>query len=92
VQYSGIKVGDVSPCAWTPKTRAGAGAHRLSGDTPIKEDTQAKLALTGVTGNSIIQLSGGTPQARTQGQGRQAAGIAPRHRPSRACSMTAATW
>lgn len=36
---------------------------RLSGETPIKQDTQAKLALTGITGTSIIQLSGGTPQS-----------------------------
>lgn len=36
---------------------------RLSGDTPVKEDTQAKLTLAGVTGNSFIQLSGGTPQS-----------------------------
>jgi len=36
---------------------------RLAGDTPVKEDTQAKLALTGITGTSIIQLSGGTPES-----------------------------
>ena len=52
-----------SACAWTPRTRAAYSRIRLAGQTPIKEDTQAKLALTGITGTSIIQLSGGTPQS-----------------------------
>ena len=64
VQYSGIKVGDVINLRLDPKDPRRVLAHiRLSADTPIKEDTQAKLALTGITGTSIIQLSGGTPQS-----------------------------
>lgn len=64
VQYSGIKVGDVVALRLDPKDpRRVLARIRLSGDTPIKEDTQAKLALTGITGTSIIQLSGGTPQS-----------------------------
>ena len=64
VQYSGIKVGDVVALRLDPKDpRRVLARIRLGGDTPIKEDTQAKLALTGVTGTSIIQLSGGTPQS-----------------------------
>jgi phospholipid/cholesterol/gamma-HCH transport system substrate-binding protein len=64
VQYSGIKVGDVVSLRLDPKDpRRVLARIRLGGDTPIKEDTQAKLALTGVTGTSIIQLSGGTPQS-----------------------------
>jgi phospholipid/cholesterol/gamma-HCH transport system substrate-binding protein len=64
VQYSGIKVGDVISLRLDPKDpRRVLARIRLAGDTPIKEDTQAKLALTGVTGTSIIQLSGGTPQS-----------------------------
>ncbi|MGE8099181.1 MlaD family protein [Pseudomonas fluorescens] len=64
VQYSGIKVGDVVTLRLDPKDpRRVLARIRLSGDTPIKEDTQAKLALTGITGTSIIQLSGGTPQS-----------------------------
>ena len=64
VQYSGIKVGDVVTLRLDPNDpRRVLARIRLGGDTPIKEDTQAKLALTGVTGTSIIQLSGGTPQA-----------------------------
>ncbi|RWW90790.1 hypothetical protein BHE74_00000986 [Ensete ventricosum] len=64
VQYSGIKVGDVTSLRLDPKDpRRVLARIRLSGQTPIKEDTQAKLALTGITGTSIIQLSGGTPQS-----------------------------
>jgi len=36
---------------------------RLDAGTPVKTDTRAKLAITSLTGPSIIQLSGGTPQA-----------------------------
>ncbi|MFJ4157165.1 MlaD family protein [Pseudomonas sp. NPDC090233] len=64
VQYNGIKVGDVSTLRLDPKDpRRVLARVRLSGDTPVKEDTQAKLTLAGVTGNSFIQLSGGTPQS-----------------------------
>ncbi len=64
VQYSGIKVGDVVSLRLDPNDpRRVLARIRLGGDTPIKEDTQAKLALTGITGTSIIQLSGGTPQS-----------------------------
>lgn len=66
VQYSGIKVGDVISLRLDPKDpRRVLARIRLAGDTPVKEDTLAKLALTGVTGTSIIQLSGGTPQSQT---------------------------
>ena len=64
VQYSGIKVGDVVSLRLYPKDpRRVLARIRLGGETPIKEDTQAKLALTGITGTSLIQLSGGTPQS-----------------------------
>ena len=36
---------------------------RLNSNTPVKTDTRAKLAITSLTGPSIIQLSGGTPQS-----------------------------
>ncbi|MBB3240961.1 phospholipid/cholesterol/gamma-HCH transport system substrate-binding protein [Pseudomonas sp. Tn43] len=66
VQYSGIKVGDVVMLRLDPNDpRRVLARIRLGGETPIKEDTQAKLALTGITGTSIIQLSGGTPQSPT---------------------------
>ncbi|WP_223489534.1 MlaD family protein [Pseudomonas sp. A-RE-19] len=66
VQYSGIKVGDVVTLRLDPNDpRRVLARIRLGGDTPIKVDTQAKLALTGITGTSIIQLSSGTPQSPT---------------------------
>lgn len=64
VQYSGIKVGDVVQLRLDPRDpRRVLAQIRIAGETPIKEDTQAKLALTGITGTSIIQLSGGTPDS-----------------------------
>jgi phospholipid/cholesterol/gamma-HCH transport system substrate-binding protein len=64
VQYSGITVGSVMQLRLDPKDpRRVLAQIRLVGETPIKQDTQAKLALTGITGTSIIQLSGGTPQS-----------------------------
>jgi len=66
VQYSGIKVGDVVLLRLDPQDpRRVLARIRLTGDVPIKQDTQAKLALNGITGTSIIQLSGGTPQSPT---------------------------
>ncbi|MDE1167545.1 MAG: MlaD family protein [Pseudomonas sp.] len=64
VQYSGIKVGDVSQLRLDPEDpRRVLARIRLTGETPIKQDTVAKLALNGITGTSIIQLSGGTPES-----------------------------
>jgi phospholipid/cholesterol/gamma-HCH transport system substrate-binding protein len=62
VQYNGIKVGDVTQLKLDPKDpRRVLARIRLAGDTPVRQDTRAKLALTGVTGMAIIQLSGGSP-------------------------------
>ena len=33
----------------------------MASETPIKQDTQAKLTLAGITGTAFIQLSGGSP-------------------------------
>lgn len=64
VQYNGIKVGDVTTLRLDPQDpRRVLARIRLSADTPVKQDTQAKLTLAGVTGNAFIQLSGGTPQS-----------------------------
>jgi phospholipid/cholesterol/gamma-HCH transport system substrate-binding protein len=62
VQYNGIKVGSVTHLKLDPADpRRVLARVRLRGDTPVLQDTRAKLALTGVTGVAIIQLSGGTP-------------------------------
>ncbi len=64
VQYNGIAVGSITKLSLAPNDpRQVIARIRLESDTPIKTDTRAKLAITSVTGPSIIQLSGGTPQA-----------------------------
>lgn len=58
VQYSGIRVGDVVSLRLDPNDPSKVSARiRVYESTPIREDTRAKLALTGVTGQAIIQLS-----------------------------------
>lgn len=62
VQYNGIRLGDVMQLKLDPEDpRRVLARVRISGDTPLRKDTHAKLALTGVTGVAIIQLSGGSP-------------------------------
>ncbi len=64
VQYNGIKVGDVTRLKLDPADpRRVLARIRVAADAPVKQDTHAKLALTGLTGLSIIQLSGGSPQS-----------------------------
>ncbi len=62
VQYNGIKVGEVAQLHLAPDDpRKVIARVRLDASAPIKQDTHAKLALQGVTGLALIQLSGGTP-------------------------------
>lgn len=62
VLYNGISVGAVRRLSLAPDDpRKVVARVRLSADTPVKTDTRAKLALTGLTGVAIIQLSGGSP-------------------------------
>lgn len=64
VQYSGIKVGDVISLRLDPNDPRKVRAHiRVSASTPIKQDTHARLSITGITGASLIQLHGGTPES-----------------------------
>lgn len=64
VQYNGIQVGEVRRLSLAPNDPRQVIAHvRLSGDTPVKTDTRARLTLLGLTGVTVIQLSGGTPAA-----------------------------
>lgn len=61
VNYSGIRVGDVTQL-WLDKeipSRVWARI-RVSDATPIHKDTQAQLVIAGITGTSNIQLGGGT--------------------------------
>ncbi|PWU26277.1 MULTISPECIES: MlaD family protein [unclassified Pseudomonas] len=64
VQYSGIKVGDVVSLRLDPQDpRKVLARIRVFDQTPIRQDTRAKLAITGVTGTAIIQLSNGSPES-----------------------------
>ena len=64
VQYNGIAVGSITKLSLAPNDpRQVIARIRLESDAPVKTDTRAKLAITSLTGPSIIQLSGGTPQA-----------------------------
>jgi phospholipid/cholesterol/gamma-HCH transport system substrate-binding protein len=64
VQYNGISVGSITKLSLAPNDpRQVIALIRVESTTPIKTDTRAKLAITSLTGPTIIQLSGGTPQA-----------------------------
>jgi phospholipid/cholesterol/gamma-HCH transport system substrate-binding protein len=64
VQYNGIKIGEVVNLELDPQDpRRVLARIRVNGKTPIKQDTKAWLALTSITGNSVIQFSGGTPDS-----------------------------
>ncbi|KAF1716587.1 MlaD family protein [Pseudoxanthomonas wuyuanensis] len=64
VQYNGISVGSITKLTLAPNDpRQVIARLRLESRTPVKTDTRAKLAITSLTGPTIIQLSGGTPQA-----------------------------
>ena len=66
VQYNGIAVGSITELNLVPDDpRQVVARIRLNSTTPVKTDTRAKLAITSLTGPSIIQLSGGTPQSPT---------------------------
>jgi phospholipid/cholesterol/gamma-HCH transport system substrate-binding protein len=65
VQYNGIRIGDVRRLRLDPEDQRRVIARiRVRGDTPLKEDTHAKLALTGITGIVVVQLSGGSPGSK----------------------------
>lgn len=64
VQYSGIQVGEVRRLQLAANDPGTVVARiRVSGDTPVKIDTTAKLTFTGLTGVAIIQLGGGSAEA-----------------------------
>lgn len=62
VQFSGIKVGDVQRMRLDPKDSSKVLVRiKVAADTPIRQNTVAKLTLAGITGTSFIQLSSGAP-------------------------------
>jgi len=64
VQYNGIKVGEVRELRLAlDDPRKVIARVRLDAAAPVRQDTRAKLALQGVTGLALIQLSGGAPSS-----------------------------
>lgn len=64
VQYNGIQVGEVRALSLNPNDpREVIARVRVTGGTPVKTDTRAKLTFTGLTFVAIIQFTGGTPEA-----------------------------
>lgn len=66
VQYNGISVGSVDTLSLAPDDPRKVIAHvKLRATTPVKVDTRAKLSFTGLTGTAFIQLTGGSPNAKS---------------------------
>ncbi len=64
VQYNGIKVGDVAELTLdAADPRRVLARVRVQDNVPVKQDTQARLVPTGITGNAIIEFSGGSPES-----------------------------
>src|SRR5690606_5391021 len=64
VQYNGIAVGTVDSLALAPQDpRRVVARIRVGAEVPVKVDTRAKLSMTGLTGATFIQLTGGSPDA-----------------------------
>jgi phospholipid/cholesterol/gamma-HCH transport system substrate-binding protein len=64
VEYSGIRIGDVMALWLDPQDPRKVRARiRVASTAPIKENTRARLAITGITGTAIIQLHGGSPHS-----------------------------
>ena len=60
VQFSGIRVGDVVRLQLDPEDPRNVLVRiRVDASTPVRQNTQAKLTLPGITGSSFIQLSSG---------------------------------
>lgn len=60
VNYSGIRVGEVAQLRLDNEIPGKVWVRvRVMASTPIRQDTEARLAVAGITGTSNIQLSGG---------------------------------
>ncbi|MFA5520827.1 MAG: MlaD family protein [Castellaniella sp.] len=64
VLYNGIRIGEVSELTLDVSDLRKATARiAIDANIPIRRDTQAQLVMTGITGNSVIELSGGSPMS-----------------------------
>jgi len=65
VQFQGVQVGEVRRIKLDPNDpRVVVVRIRMTEQTPIKTDTKAQLSFTGLTGVAVIELIGGTPEAK----------------------------
>jgi phospholipid/cholesterol/gamma-HCH transport system substrate-binding protein len=65
VQYHGIQVGEVRKLSLDPKDPREVRVRiRVAATTPIKTDTKAQLSYTGLTGVAVVEMFGGTPEAK----------------------------
>lgn len=66
VKYRGVDVGTVKAMALDPADpRVVQVDIALRKDAPIRTDTKASLKLKGITGVVFVELSGGTPKAKS---------------------------
>lgn len=64
VSYRGVTVGDVDEIKIDPQNVDRIRVTvRVQEDTPVKADTEASLEMQGLTGGSLVMLSGGTNEA-----------------------------
>ena len=64
VNFNGVSVGQVTQIHLYPKNPAKVLVRvQVDANTPIKADTTAQLKAQGVTGMSMVELAGGTPNA-----------------------------
>ncbi|MFN3162872.1 MAG: MlaD family protein [Pseudohongiellaceae bacterium] len=64
VQYSGIRIGEVTELTLNPvDPRIVRARVQVSSYVPVKVDTGARLTLLNITGASAIELTGGTPDS-----------------------------
>lgn len=62
VLYNGIRIGEVDDLRLDPTDLRQAHARiSIDANIPVRMDTRARLVLTGITGVSVIELSGGSP-------------------------------
>ncbi|MFD1701903.1 MlaD family protein [Methylopila henanensis] len=66
VLFNGIRVGDVTNLNFDPQDPAKVVARiEVFPNTPIRRDTRARLEITGLTGGSVVQLTGGSQTAES---------------------------
>ncbi|MGY6587860.1 MAG: MlaD family protein [Wenzhouxiangella sp.] len=64
VQYNGINMGSVRELRLDPDDpRQVLARIRVDGSAPVREDTTARLSVSGLTGVALIQLRGGSPES-----------------------------